>query len=889
MPTGPDVSASSLPLLAAADSDAPLAWYGGRPIGRREYLAHMTHAAARLPERGHAVNLCTDRYHFMVAFGALLLRGQISLLPPNHAPQLIDEIASDYDAYCLVDQAVDGIDTPAVELDFVDAPPIQAPAPMLPATQAAVVLFTSGSTGKAKPTPKSWGQLVRGTEIALRRFGLDRNPAHLVATVPAQHSYGLESTALYALLSACTVHAGRPFYAEDVRAALTEVGTPRVLVTTPVHLRACTEAGLQWPQTSFVLSATAPLPQALARKTEQTFGCPVYEIYGCSEAGALASRRTLDGQAWRPYDGIRIGQNGEAFVEGPHLPAPQPLADALKILPDGRFELLGRTSDMLNIAGKRGSLQDLNQRLLAIDGVEDGAFLLAGDDATSRLAALVVAPGLDTAYILERLRRVLDPIFLPRPLVMVDVLPRNATGKLTRQIMLELLAQQRGGARQDPTRLMGAASATAPLLWHQGREVTRGDFVRHARELARALPERNHALNLCADRHHFMVALAALLLRGQAGLLPPSHAPQVIDEIAEDYDAYCLTDQSHDIVCRQQHLIELSTADPAGGDGDDLPFVPAAQAAVVLFTSGSSGKAQPSPKTWQRLAAGIRISMRHFGLDTQRHQLVATVPPQHMFGLEFSILYPLLGPCVVHSGRPFYPEDIRSALAEMEEPRVLLTTPLHLRACVEAELQWPETAFIISSTARLEPDLATRAEETFGCPVHEIYGSSETGAVASRRTAHETLWTALRGIAIDTVEEDLLRVAGPQLDAPHVMSDYVCLHQGGRFELRGRKSELVNIAGKRIALGDLNRRLQTIDGVEDGVFLVPGDGQRARLTAVVVAPRLSEAQILQALARALDPVFLPRPLVKVDALPRNATGKLPRQALLDLLGRHRNA
>jgi acyl-coenzyme A synthetase/AMP-(fatty) acid ligase len=412
--------------------------------------------------------------------------------------------------------------------------------------------------------------------------------------------------------------------------------------------------------------------------------------------------------------------------------------------------------------------------------------------------------------------------------------------------------------------------------------------VRRVRELADALPERRHALNLCADRYHFMVALAALQLRGQVCLLPPSHAPQVIDEIAADYDAYCLTDQPHDILCREQHHLDLSGAAPPEND-DDRPFVPAAQAGIVLFTSGSSGKAQPSPKSWQRLAAGARLDMRRFGLDERRHQLIATVPPQHMFGLEFSILQPLLGPCVVHSGRPFYPEDVRAALAELQGPRVLLTTPLHLRACAEADLQWPETAFIISSTARLEPALAARAEDVFGCPVYEIYGSSETGAVASRRSARETSWNALDGIAVDTVEDELLRVDGPQLDAPHVMGDYVTLHQDGRFELRGRKSELVNIAGKRIALGDLNRRLLAIEGVEDGVFLVPDEERRPRLSAVVVAPRLGEAQILQALGRALDPVFLPRPLLKVDALPRNATGKLPRQALLDLLAQHRNA
>ena len=56
-----------------------------------------------------------------------------------------------------------------------------------------------------------------------------------------------------------------------------------------------------------------------------------------------------------------------------------------------------------------------------------------------------------------------------------------------------------------------------------------------------------------------------------------------------------------------------------------------------------------------------------------------------------------------------------------------------------------------------------------------------------------------------------------------------------------------------------------------------------RLAALVVAPALSEAEILAVLRAAIDPVFLPRPLRRVGALPRNATGKLPRDALLQAL------
>jgi len=96
----------------------------------------------------------------------------------------------------------------------------------------------------------------------------------------------------------------------------------------------------------------------------------------------------------------------------------------------------------------------------------------------------------------------------------------------------------------------------------------------------------------------------------------------------------------------------------------------------------------------------------------------------------------------------------------------------------------------------------------------------------------------------------------------------------------GRGADLVNVAGKRASIGDLNTRLCRIDGVEDGVFFMPDEGQR--MTAFVVAPGLNDADLLRALGRLIDPVFLPRPLFFVTSLPRNETGKLTRKALVDL-------
>ena len=106
-----------------------------------------------------------------------------------------------------------------------------------------------------------------------------------------------------------------------------------------------------------------------------------------------------------------------------------------------------------------------------------------------------------------------------------------------------------------------------------------------------------------------------------------------------------------------------------------------------------------------------------------------------------------------------------------------------------------------------------------------------------------------------------------------------------QFILHGRHEDIVKIAGKRASLDDLNRRLRDIEGVQDGVFLCPeSDGRIAsRLVAFVVAPTLDEGTIRTELALSMDPIFLPRPMYLVDSLPRNETGKLPREAVLALL------
>jgi acyl-coenzyme A synthetase/AMP-(fatty) acid ligase len=192
------------------------------------------------------------------------------------------------------------------------------------------------------------------------------------------------------------------------------------------------------------ISATAPLDPALAAETEARWGAPMLEIFGATECGSVASRRTVEGEAWLPYDGVALRQGEDGAVVDIAGAPSVPLADEIDLLADGRFRLLGRRADMVKLGGRRASLAGLNRILTGLDGVRDGIFVVPDDldhRSTARLLALVVAPDRSGPSILADLRDRMDPLFLPRRVVHVAALPRNTLGKLPRQAILELLAQ----------------------------------------------------------------------------------------------------------------------------------------------------------------------------------------------------------------------------------------------------------------------------------------------------------------------------------------------------------------------------------------------------------------------------------------------------------------
>ena len=452
-------AAHALPIFTHGDAMARIAHRRGAAVSAREFLADARELAARLPASRHVLNACVDRYRFAVGFAACLMTGKISLLPSTHTPETIRRLG-EYapDAFCLTDDrgceiALDKFlcrEDPAPGARSRprrnDEAAIPWQVPVIDPAQVAAIVFTSGSTGMPLPYPKTWGKLVRCVRDGAEALGLLDGRAHtLIGTVPPQHMFGFESTVLIALQSANALTAERPFYPADVCAALAAAPQPRVFVSTPVHLRALITSGLAMPPVELLICATAPLDAQLAREAERQFDCTLLEIYGSTETGQIARRRTAHSALFSLWPGVRLhAGGGQTVAQGGHVEQPTALGDIIEITGEDTFLLHGRSADLVNVAGKRSSLSFLNHELNAIDGVLDGAFFVrephdAGGTDVARLAAVVVAPTLDAQTLVLALRRRVDPVFMPRPLLFVDRLPRNATGKLPQESLRALV------------------------------------------------------------------------------------------------------------------------------------------------------------------------------------------------------------------------------------------------------------------------------------------------------------------------------------------------------------------------------------------------------------------------------------------------------------------
>ena len=451
---------------------------------------------------------------------------------------------------------------------------------------------------------------------------------------------------------------------------------------------------------------------------------------------------------------------------------------------------------------------------------------------------------------------------------------------------------------------------------------TAADLLADAARISRALPsafEGSHVLLVFEeDRYAMAAGLLGALDRGHAVALPPNarrdsilavHGRPETAIVLHDTDAgfpLCVTDLLGDPSPKRSNEADTTPLEPSLPS----PVVPRDGIIATVFTSGTTGPMTAWRKTSAELLGEAASLGRAFEV-APGDRIVGAVAPGHIYGLLFTILLPLMRGAAFSRETPHHASAVAHCVEEYRAT-ILVTVPVQLRAFGALEVgSLSRLRRVFSSTGPLPDSVARAFHERHGLAVTEILGSTETGGIASRTRvgADSEAWQPFAEVKVSASESGRLRVDSPFLHAdlprPFETGDLALLDSDGGFVHLGRADGIVKIGGRRVAIQEVEDCIRKQPGVEDAVVVaVPATGGRGhQLLAVVVpvsgapaapmAPAESgkgepesvlKSDVKTALLERFDPTCLPRRIVCVDALPKEANGKVPRGPLLRLFG-----
>lgn len=428
-----------------------------------------------------------------------------------------------------------------------------------------------------------------------------------------------------------------------------------------------------------------------------------------------------------------------------------------------------------------------------------------------------------------------------------------------------------------------APVADQPLL-------TRAAFAHASLLAAGALQARGlrRAALWFDDAAALAIALFGCWRAGVIAVLPGDAQAQTCAALDTDVDAW-LTDTDLPLpATRQWRLDSLQ---------DHAALPPAAldpSVTLVLCTSGSSGTPKPLSKQWRQLAAEVQALQQQW--PDSSAPVLGSVSAQHMYGLPFRVLWPLCSGRQIDRRQRLYPEELQQA--SLRYPSFTwIASPALLRRLGQ-RLDWAQLrgrlTRIHSSGGALPPEVSDDIERGLGLRPTEIYGSSETGAVAWRTGSAD--WQPLPGAVVSLNADGALCVQSPWVHAADAQtSDGAQLTTGG-FQLLGRLDRIVKIEEKRISLPMLEQALMRHAYVADARLGQPGQsGQpgNTRLTGLIALSaaglhalrnqgRKAVVDALRAhLAAGFESLAIARTWRFFRHLPANAQGKLP-QSVFDI-------
>jgi acyl-CoA synthetase (AMP-forming)/AMP-acid ligase II len=353
---------------------------------------------------------------------------------------------------------------------------------------------------------------------------------------------------------------------------------------------------------------------------------------------------------------------------------------------------------------------------------------------------------------------------------------------------------------------------------------------------------------------------------------------------------------------------------PAAAFGGGLVLAmrhPAADAthiatALMKVTSGSTGAARTTRTTEEQLVADckhITEGMRIGPDDTQ----IGVIPLSHSYGFS-SLVMPLLmlgTPAVLRES--FVPSQI-AADARAFGARVFPGVPFMFHSLLDeppADGWPPALRTLISAGAALPTETASRFIATFGVKIRSFYGTSETGGIAFNDSddleACDSIGRPLPGVTVILLPEDDLSAGAGRIfvrsaavsdgyssgsndgfrEGGYLTGDYGTFDEQGRVVLIGRVSSFINVAGRKVEPGEVERVLRLLPGVRDVYVFAAADPRRGEhvVACLVGDPGLTTLAVRQFCAGRLAPHKVPRAIRFVAAIPRTIRGKVDVRAL----------
>ena len=430
------------------------------------------------------------------------------------------------------------------------------------------------------------------------------------------------------------------------------------------------------------------------------------------------------------------------------------------------------------------------------------------------------------------------------------------------------------------------------------------DIYALAAGIGTAMSAQKSTVCLCTqDKGIIAAALLASLSYGFTLVLPYAYSEHALQEVFIRLNRDHLQSLTV-IIDRPLELPQgVSSLRPQPRRHTAIPTTPAISPDAEFchfFTGGSTGRPKIWSKTPRNLFAEAFYLSQKYGINAS-DRILACAPPFHLYGFTFAVLLPFVSGAGVAADTYTYPEEIRTALADYNAS-VFIGAPMHYRVLREGAIPSESLRLAFSSTGKLDMADGLCFQKHTGADLVEIYGSTETGVIASRcRAKGEQAFKPLDVVDWKICHQGLY-VRSPFIAPGIEKSADGYFNMGDRarfyseddpksgFELLGRADGIVKVGGKRTDLEEIRQKIKLTPGVEDAVVIArPTDKGRGNTISALVQGDIDKIQLRKAISTLLEPYAIPRQIKITSAIPMLPTGKYDRKAIEALFFRSNNS